>query len=233
MGLVVLGAGLVLLTGLRARTNRATVTVDATHPVTPSDAPASDEVGTLTQAASPRRGIVGRLTQLVAGLVVVAACATFALIGLGPLTGRYRVITVLSGSMSPKMPAGSLVISVPEPLSALRVGQVVTFEAPTAAHQVVTHRVIQITTTPAGPKIRTKGDANTSPDAWVAQLRGGPIWREVKAIPNGGRLVYWFRQPAVHRLAVDAIPLILALGVLSAIWRSGRTARSTASPALA
>jgi signal peptidase len=139
-------------------------------------------------------------------------------IGVGPLTGHYRVITVLTGSMRPGMPPGALVVSVPEPVSSLRVGQVLSFQAPTPEHQTVTHRVIQIVSTSPVVKIRTKGDANVKPDPWVAQIEGNTLWQERMAIPNAGRVINLLRQPILHKLTVDAIPFVVALIVLSSIW---------------
>ncbi|MHB8465502.1 MAG: signal peptidase I [Acidimicrobiales bacterium] len=176
------------------------------------------------------RRVVTRTFRVVLGLGLGLAIVAFLLVGVGPLTGRYRVITVLSGSMRPTMPPGSLVISTPEPISALRVGQVVTFEAPTPQHQVVTHRVIKIIASGGVTKIRTKGDANAAPDVWTAQIQGNTVWQERAAIPQGGRLVYWFRQPAVHRLTVDVIPFALIGLVLWTIWGAHPTGRR---PALA
>ncbi len=157
---------------------------------------------------------------------MLAGFVAFLFAGVGPLSGRYRVITVLSGSMRPSMPPGSLVVSTPEPLSALGIGQVVTFQAPTEQHQVVTHRVIQIIRSGSELKIRTKGDANAAPDPWLAQVQGNTVWRERAAIPNGGRLVYWLRRPLVRRITVDIIPVVVVVLVLWTIWGTGRSSAS-------
>src|SRR5207244_1906789 len=57
-----------------------------------------------------------------AGRVLLAAVAVLIFVGLGPVTGAYRLATVLSGSMAPGMPVGSVAVLVPEPPAAVRVG---------------------------------------------------------------------------------------------------------------
>ena len=77
-----------------------------------------------------------------AGRVLLAALAALVFVGLGPATGAYRLATVLSGSMAPGMPVGSVAVLVPEPPAAVRVGDVITLQAPTPDRHVVTHRVV-------------------------------------------------------------------------------------------
>lgn len=89
------------------------------------------------------------------GLFVVA----FAILGLR-LTGT-TTFAVMSGSMAPAIPVGSLlVVSAAEP-SALTVGDVITYQLP---DRVVTHRVVAIEEGAAGRLFSTKGDANAAVD---------------------------------------------------------------------
>ena len=79
-----------------------------------------------------------------------------------PGLGIYRPVTVLSGSMRPTFSPGDVVIDVPEPISAVRVGQVVSYHVPVGIHQVETHRVVSITGPASEPTIQTRGDANNA-----------------------------------------------------------------------
>jgi len=108
-------------------------------------------------------------------LVVTIAVLILLAIGIGPMTGQYRVVTVLSGSMRPHMPVGSLAVSTPERLDQLRVGQVISFQSPVGTHEIVTHRVVQIVSRGAHPRVRTQGDANAAPDPWVAPVEQRPV----------------------------------------------------------
>jgi signal peptidase I len=152
--------------------------------------------------------------------VLGASVALLLLLGVGPLSGRYRVATVLSGSMSPTMDAGSIVFSTPQRASSVMAGQIITFEAPVDDHRVETHRVIEVLREGPEPVVRTKGDANTAPDPWVAKLDGStPLWRARFAVPKLGYLVQALRGPLFRILTTFIAPvLFLALG-LRTIWR--------------
>lgn len=139
-------------------------------------------------------------------------------IGVGPRTGAYRTVTVLTGSMRPSMPPGSLLVVVPVDPSKLAVGDVVTFEAPTPEHQVVTHRIIEIVERGPHPVIRTQGDANPAPDPWSARLTASPAWRVVAAAPALGSGIRVLRAPMLQALTLYFVPALLFVWLLIAIW---------------
>lgn len=74
----------------------------------------------------------------------------------------YQLYKVQSGSMSPTLPIGSIILSKkPSDASALKVGDIVTFSQNGI---IVTHRIIEIVND-NGIKYRTKGDnPSNSPD---------------------------------------------------------------------
>ena len=167
---------------------------------------------------------VGIFTWIVLGLAV-AALAT---VVLGPRLGLVQVETVLSGSMAPTFEPGDLVIVVPEPLTDVRAGQVLSFQAPTPGHRVETHRVARVVNPGPHPVIVTKGDANSAPDPWRARLHGATAWRMVAVIPHAGAAIRALRTPWVHAVAVLLVPLLLAAAALHAIWRPGKPAEAEA-----
>ncbi|HEY2765187.1 MAG TPA: signal peptidase I [Pseudonocardiaceae bacterium] len=138
-----------------------------------------------------RRGALG---LLVAGVVLLAGAVT-----LIPAVSGARAFTVLSGSMRPVLPVGSLAIVRPEPVGSIRSGDVITFlgrdPGSTATH-VVTHRVVAVQHGPGGLLFTTRGDADGDPDPGLtsaADVRG-VLWyhvplmgtvREVLAAPAG------------------------------------------------
>jgi signal peptidase len=148
----------------------------------------------------------GRILLALSALVLV-------LVGLGPITGQYRLATVLSGSMGAGMPTGSVAVLVPVDPTDVRVGDVITYQAPTVDHQVVTHRVVEITDLGPHPVLRTKGDANASPDPWMARLETAPAWRRAAVVPYAGSAIRIFRSAPVH-----LVPIILLMSMLVAIW---------------
>lgn len=159
------------------------------------------------------RGVVRAL------LGVGLACSILALaaLAIGPRTGRYRMQTVLTGSMRPKLPVGSLAISTPEPLDRVRAGQIITFQAP-VGNWVVTHRVIEVVSGGPHPRVRTKGDANAAADPWVTQLERGPVWRVRLVVPLLGTAVRFLRMRWVHIGTVLVAPMLLVLLGLRTIW---------------
>ena len=167
--------------------------------------------------------------QWAARLFLAAAGVVLAVVSLGPLTGAYRLATVLSGSMGPGMPVGSAAVLVPVDPAALRVGDVITFHAPTDERPVVTHRVVEIVEPGPHPVLRTKGDANASADAWEARLTGDRAWRRVAVIPYGGTVFRALRSAPVHHFTFRVLPLFLLTGMLVSIWLPKRR-RSKAVP---
>jgi signal peptidase len=160
--------------------------------------------------------------RLVAAAVQLAfLLALAALVGLGllPRTGWYRPVTVLSGSMQPAFSPGDMVVVTPEPVSAVRVGQVISYRIPVADHHVQSHRVIALIRRDGQVSVRTKGDANAAPDPWTATLHGTTVWHVRAVLPKLGWIVFWLRTPLVHQLTVFLAPLLLALFALLHIWR--------------
>lgn len=155
---------------------------------------------------------------LALGTAVTVALATVAF--LGPRTGTVQVATVLSGSMAPAMSAGDLVIATPKPLNEIAVGDVLVFNAPIADRRLVTHRVIEVVEQGTRPVVRTKGDANSAPDPWLAQLERGPAWEVRAVVPEAGRVLAWLRTPLVRAVLLWIVPVALAVLWLRGIWRS-------------
>ncbi|HEX2040057.1 MAG TPA: signal peptidase I [Acidimicrobiales bacterium] len=155
-------------------------------------------------------------------------------VGLGPRTGAYRTVTVLTGSMRPTMAEGSVIVTTPVPARSLRVGDVITYRIPVEDRRVVTHRVVEIVRGGDRPVVRTKGDANASPDGWVAELKGGTVWKVRATVPQLGWVLEWLRRPQARQLLVLGVPLLSLVLLLRDIWRRPSTpddpAPSPASP---
>jgi signal peptidase len=160
---------------------------------------------------------------------MVLAGAAFLLIGIGPHLGWYQTATVLSGSMRPAFAPGDLLVLRPEPISAIRVGQVITYAIPIADHHVESHRVVWVSHRGRYTVVRTKGDANTARDPWTAVLHGGRAWREVGIVPYAGRAVLWLREPYPHLFSVLLAPVLFVLLGLLRIW--SKAAGSPRGPA--
>lgn len=171
-------------------------------------------------AAQTSRRIAALGASVVATLACVAAVACFVLFGLGPHTGAYRTLSVLSGSMTPTFRPGDVVIDTPMTGRDLRVGQVVTYQVPEGDHQVVSHRVVEIVEAGAHPTFRTKGDANPAADPWTARMTGSTMWRQRAVVPYAGTAIGFVRRSASSRwVTLSALGLFVLFGV-QAIWRA-------------
>ena len=174
-----------------------------------------------------RRRRLFRLVRLASRLLATTAVSVALLvllgIGLGSPTGAYQVRTVLTGSMRPTMPEGSIVVITPVPTSELSVDDVITYKIPVEDRRIVTHRLVEIVEPGAEPVVRTKGDANNAPDPWVARLRGDEGWRVRASVPKVGYMLAVLRHPATRQLTVLVAPALLALVSVVRIWVPSKT----------
>lgn len=120
------------------------------------------------------------------GLLALVALIAVLVIAL-PMLTKSTPYTVLTSSMTPSYPAGTLVIVKPTDVQQIRIGDVITYQIASNQPEVVTHRVIQIvepTTSSDTISFITKGDANSLPDAKPVkpvQVRG-VVWYAVPFI---------------------------------------------------
>lgn len=144
------------------------------------------------------RGVV----DAAAVLGVLAAVAAIAAL----LTG-WRPVVLVSGSMAPQLPAGTLIVTRPVPADAVKVGDVVTVPLP-GGTTPVTHRVVAVHRGTDPPTATLRGDANTADDP-VPYPLAGPVRRAVLHVPHVGRAVHG--TPAAALGAGAAALVVLAL----------------------
>src|SRR5918998_3005273 len=117
-------------------------------------------------AGTARTALVGLLPWAVRGIVAVAIVA-FAGLAVGPHVFGYRTLTMLTGSMSPSIDPGDVVVVTPIAVSEVTEGMVLTYKIPVEDHHLVTHRVVSVERGTDGTVIvQTKGDANDGVDPW-------------------------------------------------------------------
>lgn len=98
------------------------------------------------------------LCNIVGTLILISVIVT-CIPAVLPRALGYEVYNVVSGSMQPKIPIGSLVLVKPTAAEALKEGDVIAFQSEDSVitHRVVTNKVVE-------GKITTKGDANAKED---------------------------------------------------------------------
>jgi signal peptidase len=156
----------------------------------------------------PRRPhAVRRVGSVLLLFAVLAAVGLAAAVGLVPRLVGGMTVTVLSGSMEPALPVGSVAIIRPRPPGEIGVGDVITFadrNPDTGVSRIVTHRVVAVE---PGPAYRTRGDANEDLDTRpvpAADVRG-VLWY---SLPEVGRLRERVGSPA-GLVAVGGLVLLL------------------------
>jgi signal peptidase I len=160
----------------------------------------------------------GRILMVWLGLGLVFGAL---LAAVAPQLAGYRTFTVRSGSMTPAIETGDVVVTEPiSPLTA-RVGDIVTFLDPEGSGRLFSHRVQSVRATGEDVAFVTRGDANTSTEHWRVPA-GGSVGKVLYRIPKiGYGLVYLDSPPA--RILLLAIPALLLLwAALVRIWRPER-----------
>lgn len=121
----------------------------------------------------------------------VAVVALGLLLAVGAQLHGWRAVPVLSGSMTPYAPQGSLVLTVPVAPSAVEVGDVVAFAPPAPyarGHHPVMHRVVALDQREGTTAMTTRGDANPQADPWTVDLEDADLGRAAFVVPGAGWL---------------------------------------------
>jgi signal peptidase len=128
--------------------------------------------------------------RLLLAVVVLTLAGGVAVAALAYHHG-YRAYAVRTASMTPGLPPGDLLIDAP-PTGPFVRGDIITFKVRAAPgmEPVVTHRVYGV----KGDKIKTKGDANITPDPGT-RTDADVVGEVVRQVPHAGYLVVFLRQP--------------------------------------
>ena len=159
--------------------------------------------------------------------LLLAACAAMALAVVVPRLAGAVPYTVLTSSMEPAMPPGTLVVVRPTEPEDIGVGSVITYQLDSGDPTVVTHRVVSQGVDAEGePVFQTRGDANTVPDRrWVrpVQVRGEE-WYAVPWLGFAGQLLTAEARQVGTRLVAAAL-LVYAAVLFGSGFRARRLAR--------
>jgi signal peptidase I len=167
---------------------------------------------------------LARRVAVVALRVSLALCVLLILVlAIGPVTGWYRTLAVLSGSMRPVMEPGDVIVATPIRNVDLKVGDVITYHVPTGDRHLITHRVVEIVEPGEYPVIRSQGDANDTVDQ-LARLKQPTVWKTRLVVPRLGYLLIWLRSPAMRVAGSVLAPLLLLAVWLLQIWRDPKSA---------
>lgn len=175
------------------------------------------------------RGPLGWAGQVVARLVILGVVAVLAVAVLIPRLAGATPYTVLTGSMKPDLPPGTLVVVKPVDDQDIGIGSVITYQLESGKSTVVTHRVVSQGVNGKGETtFTTQGDANDTADekpVRPVQVKG-EVWYSV---PYLGYANNWLngkeRQMAVY--VVAALLLGYAAFMLTGALRDRRARSAT------
>jgi signal peptidase I len=130
-----------------------------------------------------------------------------------PRTGLYATYILLSDSMQPTIPMGSIVIVAPVSPASLVVGDVISYTSAEAPYPTLTHRIQSISREDDGRLgFVTKGDYNLVPDPYVVHY-SGTAGLVIRAVPYVGYAI------AVLESTIARLVLGMALaGMLAFFW---------------
>jgi signal peptidase len=186
------------------------------------------------ETASPpawREVVHAVLLGLSTGVILLVAALAVVLIVIPKATGSVP-LSVLTQSMEPSLPPGTLLVVRPVPVDDIRVGDVVTYQIASGQPAVVSHRVVGITTSSTGQRTFVlKGDANDLPDSapvTAPQIRG-VLWYSLPGLGVVNQAVNGSRSwlvPTMAGILLTYGVLMVGMGTGSAVRRRRRrTAR--------
>lgn len=150
-------------------------------------------------------------------LVVVVVLLAVALVGVRVV--GLQTYAVVSGSMEPDYPVGSLLYVKSVDYKQLEVGDVITFMID--EDTVATHRIIEIIPDDEDPEVlrfRTKGDNNQVEDGTPVHYKniiGTPVF----CIPKLGYFANYIQNPPGMYLAIGGAAILLILVFLPDLFK--------------
>jgi signal peptidase I len=186
-------------------------------------APASRRTTRLSRPVGGASGLLLRRgVQTLAAVLVAAIVAGVLFLTVLPRAGLYATYTVLSDSMQPAIPIGSIVIVAPADPESLVVGDVISYTSAQPPYPTLTHRIEGISREEDGRLgFKTKGDYNLVEDAFQVHYanKAGLV---VASVPVVGFIMAGFTSP-VARLALGLLfATALASFWFGAVWAKPR-----------
>jgi signal peptidase len=182
-----------------------------------------------TRPAVWREVLHAVLLGLSTGVIVLVAALAVVLIVVPKVTGSVP-LSVLTQSMEPSLPPGTLLVVRPVPVDDIRIGDVVTYQITSGQPAVVSHRVVGVTTSSTGERTFVlKGDANDLADrapVTAPQIRG-VLWYSLPGLGVVNQAVNGSRSWLVPTMAAILLVygvLMIVMGTGSAVQRRRRRA---------
>ena len=152
--------------------------------------------------------MVEKICRILTNIIIVVLILVAGVLYVPRFFG-YENFAVISGSMEPNMPVGSIVYASPEEFNDIKVNDVISFKV--NSETMVTHRVVEIDK--ENQSFITKGDANDVNDA--APVNYSQVIGVVKmCIPFLGYITMYIRTPLGIAVLFGIVFVILFLNFL-------------------
>lgn len=146
----------------------------------------------------------------------VGLIAALLVISVFPVTGNYKLMTVISGSMAPNIGVGSVVMV--KPMNDYKIGDVITFGPYSKTKAPTTHRIYDMKVIDGEPVYITKGDANNAPDTREIQKKD-IIGKVLFNLPFAGYAVDFAKKPIGFALIIIIPALVIIADEVKKIIR--------------
>ena len=191
--------------------------VDTTPRPTPDDTDVPASRPGLRMPAGVRWG-----ARVLAWLVILISVAALTAAVLVPRLGGATPYEILTGSMRPGLPPGTLVVMKPPAnLEGIGVGSVVTYQLHSGEATVVTHRVVEVRQRLDGTvEYITQGDANNVVDKLPVrpeQIRG-TLWYAVPHLGRANQAVNGDQRQTLVYVAAAGLGAYALSMFVSALW---------------
>lgn len=145
----------------------------------------------------------------------LAVIALLLIISVFPITGNIKFMTVLSGSMEPKIKMGSIVMV--KPMDDYKINDVISFGEITRTKAPTTHRIYDMKVQGGEPIYITKGDANNAPDQREITKRD-IIGKVLLSVPFVGYAVDFAKKPMGFALIIIVPAALIIIDEIKKIF---------------
>jgi signal peptidase I len=191
----------------------------------------SDEVS--TSEAAKEHGLLYYVGLGASGALLIAVIALAFILVIVPKASGATPLTVLTQSMEPLYPPGTLLFVRPVKQADIKIGDVITYQIQSGKPAVISHRVIAINNPADGTRTFVlKGDNNSDPDPAAvipAQIKGR-LWYSVPLLGWVSNLVNGPSRSWMVDLVAVALFAYAAYMIIGGVVAASRSRKKKALP---